>query len=296
MLSRSVSYVLPLASCDLYRVSCRPNVSHRDFKRMETKILSLQAQVDVLFANFGPFLASSTHSTLDSWTEVPNGQEGLPVSTTSQAPTVASPARSKRPQFFGPTSSAFGFKVANSSLRSMGIRSGTKAGGQDMTSHPVSPSESPVPSPHLALDRSRDPLWLLEKDEALRLIRLYEEEIGSIYPFLDANAIANHVIYFYTHPTNAPMMTSATGSNLDVGGPTEHDVEILKLVLATALVVDGKGESDLGAHLVDSIESSMDGRMRNARADKHGILRLMLEVSNPTYLIPLDFRLARAPG
>lgn len=161
----------------------------------------------------------------------------------------------------------------------MGIRSGTKAGGQDATSHPVSSSPSPGLSPHFVLDLSRDPLWLLEKEEALRLIRLYEAEIGSIYPFLDANTIANHAIYFYTHPATAPTMTSDVGNNLEISGPTEHDIEILKLVLATALAVDGNGESDLGANLVNSIESFMDGKMRDARANKHAIIKLMVEVS-----------------
>src|SRR5947207_1997094 len=101
----------------------RKLIEHREFQQMRSHILSLQEQVDNLYANLNS-LREQRHDSYPS-IERAYSHEGArsgPVSV-SNARTLpplrkASEQRSL-PQFLGPTSSAYGFDVAKSSLQTM---------------------------------------------------------------------------------------------------------------------------------------------------------------------------------
>lgn len=94
-----------------------------------------------------------------------------------------------------------------------------------------------------------DPLWHIDKREALRLAYVYEEEIGISYPFL--------IIEDVIHKTNLlyDAMEVGLSSGFPVScvpGPTvidADDLTILRLVFATASTIETSGVSELGKAL-----------------------------------------------
>lgn len=172
-------------------------------------------------------------------------------------PPLMSPKRQRPqrtlPQFHGPTSSIYGLDVAKSSLSNMGITSTPEIDGQ--MSRDRSQAASPV---HLAPHPSKDPIWLLDRNEAARLVRLYDEECHIMYPVTDIDRLLRHIDSLYT------FMSAALRSGFaQVGLPGEDamDDEIttqLKLILACALIIDGHGQHPLGQKLYESAKKAVD--------------------------------------
>ena len=135
----------------------------------------------------------------------------------------------------------------------------------------------PAPMASMTAHPNKDPLWRIGKEEAIRLCRVYEEEMGIMYPMLDMEktiAQANQVFTF----TEAAVRTGPTDQNMS--GPdrlTNSDVNILKMVLATALIVEGKGQSDLGMRLYESCREAFEGRL-SGPVEIKGLILLVLVV------------------
>ena len=158
--------------------------------------------------------------------------------------------------FQGPTTSAFSFDLAKSSLQQRGIVERGEAGDEgDMAQEP-----SPLASPSANHDindarHTLDPLWALPKAEALRLCRVYEEEMGIMYPVLELPELLEQVELLYS-PKDRTL-----GSSLQPGGRPEldrEDVHILRLVFACALTAEGSGQSDQAISLFDSVREVQD--------------------------------------
>jgi len=173
--------------------------------------------------------------------------------------------RGKHPRFQGPTSSAFNFDVAKSSLQTMGITRPEDGVDEGIATRDATPLESPcaTSSAAMAVHPSKDPLWLLNKDEAVRLCRVYDEEMGIMYPMLDIDKIIRHAIRLFA------FIESAVRTGLVQRGLPGHDnlddddTRILKMVLAAALIVEGSGQSELGRIFFETVrqyaESSLWG-------------------------------------
>lgn len=221
----------------------------------------MQAQIDMLYSCLTPFLDQTSFSSvmaMPAWPQVTD---------------ATSLARPKHPHCFGQASPAFAFKMANYSLKNMGITLGTKAGEQD-----ISNLDSALPRDVLStsvMERASDPLWQLQGEEALRLIALYDDEVNSVYPIIDIPRITGHVGQIYRNSTFS--LGSDTRLS-DANTLTETELDILKLVLAISLVIEGKGTTDLGACLVDSVQAACNQKTRDIRADKNVVLQLVLEV------------------
>lgn len=169
-----------------------------------------------------------------------SGQRSLRrVSTAAEAP------------FQGPTTSAFSFGLAKSSLQQRGIVERNEAGDEgDLTQEP-SPLASPSALNHdLEVRHAVDPLWALPKEEALRLCRVYEDEMGVMYPVLELSELLDQVHRLYSlmgHTVNPDVPTEGQ-RNLD-----RHDVYILRVVFACALTAEGSGRSEQAIALFDSV-------------------------------------------
>ena len=162
-----------------------------------------------------------------------------------------------RRQFSGPTSSAYDFDLANNSLQSMGINqpnygSDDVGAGQDhQMGNSVSP---PVPNiPQQTVNPVKDPLVRMSHDEALRLCKIYDEEIASSAPMLDMDAIIAKVKTMYSF-----MDTMKRIGFLQKGveqGESFGDDEtlVLKMILATASTVENGGQSDIGKALFENV-------------------------------------------
>ncbi|RAL11197.1 putative C6 transcription factor [Aspergillus homomorphus CBS 101889] len=154
--------------------------------------------------------------------------------------------------FQGPTTSAFSLHLAKSNLQRQGIVEQNDGADEADANHP--PSPLPLGSPgQAALDArlAGDPLWTLDKVEATRLCRVYEEEMGIMYPVLDLQELLDQVEVVYG---------SAEGGSRPSGFQPVHtdDVQILRLVFACALTAEAAGSSELAMRLFESVREVAD--------------------------------------
>lgn len=107
---------------------------------------------------------------------------------------------------------------------------------------------------------SKDPIWSLSKVEALRLCRVYDEEMGLIYPILDIEQVTRHAGLLFT-------FVDAVARNMlikTLAGPDtiqDAETDVLKIVLALALVTEGAGGTDLSRRLVQSVRRTAENRL-----------------------------------
>lgn len=213
-----------------------------------------------------------------------------PTRSTETTQSVGGPQRTfrrlstaGRDTFQGPTTSAFSFDLARSSLQSRGIVERNEAGDVDglgdgdidgyVTQEP-SPLPSP-PSPNKSLGRSGgDPLEIIGKTEALRLCRVYEEEMGIMYPVLDLSELLHQVEVLYGPQSSA----LSTTEELDSG-----DVHILRLVFACALTAEASGSSELAIRLFESVHEVADNCVWGAPDIKSIIFLTLVVSATPLY-------------
>lgn len=158
--------------------------------------------------------------------------------------------------FQGPTTSAFGFDLAKSSLQRRGIFERTNAADEGDLAQEPSPLASPLSSHRdLEVRQAVDPLWSLPKAEALRLCQVYEEEMGIMYPVLELPELLDQVnlLYGVKDHTIEPEAQSHAQRSLD-----REDVYILRLVFACALTAEASGRSEQAIALFDSVREVQD--------------------------------------
>lgn len=112
-----------------------------------------------------------------------------------------------------------------------------------------------------AIHPSKDPIWSIKRDEALRLCRVYEEEIGIMYPLVDIGKVTDQVNLLYTF-VEAAMRTGFAQRGLPGSDGLQDDqTNLLKMILATTLIVEGSGQSDLGQRLYLSIKPIIESKL-----------------------------------
>ncbi|KAI9767233.1 MAG: hypothetical protein M1840_005833 [Geoglossum simile] len=244
-----------------------------DFKQMNAQIASLQEQVDTLFANIN----SLRHR--DASIPAIGSESGYllePSRSISQATMSGGPlsqTRQKVPRFQGPTSATYIFDVANSSLQTMGIHSPAEV----IVDEPAVTKESTPPGSLSPLAHpSKDPLWLLGKEEAIRLVRVYEEGIGVMYPFLDIGMTIRHASALYSFIAAATRTGLAKVDRAGTDSLADDDTNILKMVLATALMTEGSGQSSLGSRFFECVKKQIESRLWSPQVDKRGLILLVL--------------------
>jgi hypothetical protein len=155
------------------------------------------------------------------------------------------------PDYVGPTSAEFG------------IMQGQKSTGEsDGYGDGESETESTTaPSPVAVSDveaMSNDPLGCFGKEEALRLVDVYENNVGLMYPCIDLDSVRSYVDDYYKDGSRA---------------------EVLKIILATALLAESHGRSERAALLADSVEDRFAARVKIPEVDMKELLILTLLVS-----------------
>lgn len=218
----------------------------------------------------------------------PGTQASSGAPATSMSPTGVRPksqSQNTHSTFRGPTSADFNFGVAKSSLTQMGITSrentlqeGSGAAGTG-TREPT-PTNTP-PSGQLLQTWApdKDPLWTIPQNEALRLCRLYEDEMGLMYPVLNIETVIEYARKLY------PFMEAAHRTGLMQQGMPgsdaldDADTSILKLVIATALMTEGTGASELGKRIFTQVQPAVDNCLLGHAGIK-GIQILAMAVSS----------------
>lgn len=255
-------------------------------------IHSLQDQVNQLYASVEALRNGHGYSPPPSngqgYPPPPsNGQDGFPLHPGLNQPDPPGSYRSpsqphgSQPRFQGPTSSEFSFNVARSSLQTMGITAPEIQDGEGYNDDEVFPRGSPqqlrAPMAPMTMHPDKDPLWKIGKDEAIRLCRVYEEEMGIMYPVLDLENILSQANMLFTFTESA---AKAGLMNPYMSGPDSlgsSDVNILKMVLATASIVEGKGQSELGREFYESAREAFEGRLTGP-VDTKGLILLVVVV------------------
>ena len=143
-----------------------------------------------------------------------------------------------------------------------------------------SPHQIKAPTASMTVHSNKDPLWKIGKDEAIRLCRVYEEEMGIMYPIIDMEKISTQANMLFTFVEAA----ARTGlMNRAMSGPdrlADNDINILKMVLAITLIVEGEGQSELGTALYESCREAFEGRL-SGPVEIKGLILLVLVVWIP---------------
>lgn len=227
---------------------------------MTSQISTLQEQVNNLFTNLNELRSQPPQFESPSFDHL--SRDDSQVFT--PMPTGMPKTRSRHPRFHGPTSSAFNFDVAKSSLQSMGITQGEDGIPDDLTTAHVTPAVSPPP--HMGplvptIHPTKDPIWTIRREEAVRLCKVYEEEIGIMYPVVDITTVTNQANLLYTF-MEAATRTGFAQRGLPGSDSLQDDSTILlKLILATTLVVEAGGQSELGERLFLSIKPVIEAKL-----------------------------------
>lgn len=268
----------------LYAPNCCNNFKESDeFKQMSAHIASLQQQVDDLFHNLSSLRTQvDVHST---------GSMGTPFAQHDYSPMLPPPADrprtksfTKHPRFHGPTANAFNLGVARSSLKTMGITAADEGDDEGVattapTPRPSSPFASAL-APKSSLHADKDPIWAISKQEALRLVHVWHEEQGIMYPILDMDKILRYTEMLFSFVEAAARSGLMQGALPGADAIMDDQTSVLKLVLAITLVMEGGGKDSLGEKLFENVQKVVE-RILSEPVSLQSISLLTLTVSDP---------------
>ncbi|KAI4284984.1 MAG: hypothetical protein L6R38_000999 [Xanthoria sp. 2 TBL-2021] len=272
-----------------------------EFQAMNNTIQSLQDQVQRLYSelnasqNVQQDSSASPYPDPSSYPHQPSMIQAQPQGPYHATSPATGPSRVRHRRFQGPTSSAFNIDVAKSSLQTMGLTDPSLTEGQvhdydDSTS----PHQRQTSNPLAPSQYAKDPIWSIGKDEAIRLCRVYDEEIGIMYPMLDMDQIvkkADKLFTFTEAATKTGLIDRSIPSADSMHGP---EVDTLKMILATALILEGGGQSDLGSALFDTVKGSCESKL--GETPDIGGLRLLVIMAQYRFQQGDDFQAYRAIG
>ena len=170
--------------------------------------------------------------------------------------------RIRQPNFVGPTRAAFGVHVAETSLARMGIVTGH---GRSASPSPIpstkdaTPSNSVLPCPsYTPVDPGVDVLLGFPEAEIVRLLKIYEEEVLSVFPILDIEHLVTNLPHLLNMARKEGSVAFVVSSKL-----REKDVHILRLAVATAMTHETHGEHPVRDALISVVENDL-GRITSA--------------------------------
>ena len=204
-------------------------------------------------------------------------------------PPVASPISRYRPtpkhqSFHGPTSSAFSLDVAKNTLQNMGYQGlGVDEGMATQDATPIASPLAIQPSPLPPGSPSRDPIWALSKDEMIRLCKVYEEEMGLMYPVVNIEQVIIHGTNLYDF-ISAALKTGLANSTRPQGINDEQSL-VLKMVLACALTTESSGQSEIAYRLFESVREAADRKLHSEVIEVKSLPFLTLVVSFLSFVL-----------
>jgi hypothetical protein len=243
---------------------------------MRDHINVLQEQVNELYGAINDL--RNRQETCDAPPDIGHTQShgrSMSMSASRTLPPLVSPSRAQpKPyqQFHGPTSSMYGIELGKSTLQTMGILQST------LDNDGMSRERSPMPSPMSALispHPSKDPLWAIDHSEAVRMCRVYEEEIGIMYPILDIEETIRHINMLYTFIGSAIKTGFMQMSLPGTDAIDDENTTIVKMVLAITFMQEGNGKSDMGQRLYDSAKQTVNFKI-TCQPDIKSLIMLIL--------------------
>ncbi|KAM4057367.1 fungal specific transcription factor [Hirsutella rhossiliensis] len=171
-----------------------------------------------------------------------------PDTTIVQSPSTAQKeAAPKQPQFVGPTRPSFGLLVGERSLTRMGIP----------TFESPPPSGAQSPAEPLREITSEAEFWHhCTPGEMARLLAVFEEEVESVYPFIDIVELASRAQQILDFIRSGKSTSGEVREEMQLP-VSARDVEMAKVAIATALAVEAHGKSKLSATIAETVERNV---------------------------------------
>ena len=213
---------------------------------MSAHILSLQEQIDSLWNNISQLRTAVGHELPQDFFTLHNDPSRSMAAP--QAPMVIDPAlsRGKAPahqqKYQNTSNSSFSYDIARSSLQSMGI----DASANSATSRHPSPNQG-----FTSLHPDTEPLASFTKDEGMRMCGVFDDEIGVFFPFIDMSRVVQYATLVLSLGEAVQKSGQTSKGNSDIPAADE-DMDVLKLVLANATLVDSDGQNPFAKRLFDS--------------------------------------------
>ncbi|KAI3322816.1 hypothetical protein HD806DRAFT_544830 [Xylariaceae sp. AK1471] len=178
----------------------------------------------------------------------------------------------RQPLFVGHTQSAFSLHAAKTSLSRMGISPDVAVATGGLPSLAPSPHElSPEPgvdtnlTPNL-LSTAEDPLLTIPLNEVCRLIAVFREEIETLYPFVDSDELTA-VAGAKMRELSKHLETLDSNSRIKPDLSEDRDISLLKVAVATSIVVEAQGRNPLSSRLIDSTDKKAAQVTRSSDVD-----------------------------
>ncbi|KAI0188128.1 fungal-specific transcription factor domain-containing protein [Xylaria flabelliformis] len=212
---------------------------------LRTQLNALSEKLDLLASNSSP--PGSINSTTNRQRE--HGYSAIAGSRQHEP---------QQPLFVGHTQPAFSLDAAKTSLSLMGIPSDAMDPTSDSQSPTSSRDQTPERSPTLTLAPNtlpsmQDPLLSLTVPEVRRLITVYHEEVETLYPFISSDELLE-VVDTKIKELVRQMEIAGSDPRLMPDMSEDKDINILKIVVAVAVVTEAKGKSSLSSKLIDSTD------------------------------------------
>jgi hypothetical protein len=182
----------------------------------------------------------------------------------------------------------------------MGITAAEEAEGEDegVVTNAPTPRASPPFAAHPILaapmHSDKDPIWSISKQEALRLVHVWHEEQGIMYPFLDMDKVLRYAEMLFTFVEAAARSGLMQGAMPGADAIYDDQTSVLKLVLAITLIMEGGGKDPLGEKLFENVQRVIE-RIMSEPVSLHSISLLALAVSFPA-VPPHTDTVLTAPG
>ena len=234
------------------------------FRAVDRKIELLQREIQLMAARMCEMETVLGHrdSNRTANPQVPSAYTPAAASASGTGTTSSSAGAAlgrilnppKSPTYIGPTSAEFGLTARRNS---------------------VSDGEESSPSPSEAILTTGDPLTELGLAESLRLLLVYEQSVGIMYPCVDLDSVRTYIVDFFRGGGNAPAVANATDQDWFFA----RDASVIKMIFATALLVESHGRSERAAQLADFVEDEFATRVKIADVDMKELLILALLVS-----------------
>lgn len=157
----------------------------------------------------------------------------------------------KQPQFVGPTRSAYSIEIGERSLTRMGIPS--------YEPPLLSGPQSPIGSQHHTTSLDAGFWQQCDVSEVLRLLDVFQEEVGSVYPCIDTDDLAAGASDILNWGRQRETDDLESSGNLESSGDglCFKDFQLAKVAIATSIVVEEHGKTEHSTMMVESVERSV---------------------------------------
>lgn len=148
----------------------------------------------------------------------------------------------KEVQFVGTTRPAFALNVAKATLSVVDEHT-----WDDSSSEADDFSRPATTSPEAGRNLSQDPLLGMHLSLVHHLLDIFRDEIEPVYPLIDTSDLRSRA------PDMIKQFEEECTLKFD-GRLSQKNIHLLKIVLATALVIENQGKTELSSYLISSFE------------------------------------------